>query len=146
MNWKTEAIEKLQKYDAMRLATINLPEQITLLEVEARNLRSATVDGTPVKGGGSKREEVMLNNLVRRQEMTLAYKQAQTWLKVTDRALSSLSPDEKLVLHRFYIYPERGCLERLCGELGVEKSAVYRKRDSALKRFTIALYGETESA
>ena len=50
-----------------------------------------------------------------------------------------------MVLTRFYIYPERGGVSRLCEELGVEQSSVYRKRDKALERFTLALYGELES-
>ena len=33
MNWKAEAKEKLQRYDAMRLATINIPqESVTIPE------------------------------------------------------------------------------------------------------------------
>ena len=31
--------------------------------------------------------------------------------------------------------------KRLCEQLGVEQSSVYRKRDGALYRFTLALYG-----
>jgi len=145
MNWKAEAMEKLRKYDAMRQATQNIPEEITRLELAARSIRSARTDGTAVKGGGSKREEMLLNNLVHRQELEWTLEQAQCWLTTTDRALSVLSPEEKLVLQRFYIYPERGSVDRLCSELGVEQSSVYRKRDKALHRFTTALYGAVES-
>ena len=59
MNWKAEAMEKLRKYDAMRQATQNIPEEITRLELAARSIRSARTDGTAVKGGGSKREEML---------------------------------------------------------------------------------------
>lgn len=145
MNWKAEAMEKLRKYDAMRQATQNIPEEITRLELAARSIRSARTDGTAVKGGGSKREEMLLSNLVHRQELEWTLEQAQCWLTTTDRALSVLSPEEKLVLQRFYIYPERGSVDRLCSELGVEQSSVYRKRDKALHRFTTALYGAVES-
>ena len=44
---------------------------------------------------------------------------------------------------RFYMCPEKGSVERLCSELGLESSSVYRKRDKALRRFTVALYGST---
>ena len=145
MNWKNEAMEKLRKYDAMRQATQNIPEEISRLELAARSIRSARTDGTAVKGGGSKREEMLLNNLVHRQELEWSLDQARSWLVTADRALSVLSPEEKLVLHRFYMYPERGSVERLCGELGVEQSSIYRKRDKALHRFTTALYGTVES-
>jgi hypothetical protein len=42
------------------------------------------------------------------------------------------------------MYPERGNIERLCKELGMEASSVYRRRDSALKHFTLAFYGVEE--
>lgn len=141
MNWKAEAKEKLRRYDAMRLATINIPEEIERLELDARAIRSARTDGTPVKGGGSRREEAMLSNIVHRQELAWTLQQAHSWLKTTDRALTALNNEEKLILHRLYIYPEKGGLERLCKELGMESSSVYRRRDKALKHFTMAYYG-----
>lgn len=144
MNWKAEAKEKLRRYDAMRLATINLSEEIERLEVDAQSIRSAKIDGDVVNGGGSKREEAIINNIVHRQELLWTLQQAQTWLKTTDRALSALTSDEKLILHRLYIYPEIGAPERLCKELGMETSSIYRRRDKALKRFTMAYYGISE--
>ena len=144
MNWKQEAKEKLRRYSAMRLATINIPQELERLEIDARSIRSAKTDGTPVAGGGNKREEALINNILHRQELTWTLQQAQLWLQITDRALSALSSDEKQILHRLYIYPEKGGLERLCKELGMETSSVYRRRDKALKHFTIAYYGIEE--
>ena len=141
MNWKAEAKEKLRRYDAMRLATVNIPEEMERLEIDAQGIRAARTDGTPVKGGGNRREEALLNNIVHRQELAWTLQQAQNWLKTTDRALTALNNEEKLILHRLYIYPERGNLERLCGELGMESSSVYRRRDKALRHFTLAYYG-----
>ena len=145
MNWKAEAKEKLRKYDAMRLATINIPEEIQRLEVDARSIRSARSDSTPVKGGGSRREEAMLNNIIHRQELTRTLEQARLWVKTTDRALSALTKEEKLILHSLYIYPDKGNVDRLCKELGMESSSIYRRRDKALEHFTLAYYGITEA-
>ena len=144
MNWKAEAKEKLRRYDAMRLAAINIPEELERLELDAQAIRSAKVDGDVVSGGGSKREEALINNIIERQELLWTLQQAQLWLKTTDRALSALSKDEKLLLHSLYIYPEMGALERLCKELGMETSSIYRRRDKALKHFTLAYYGIAE--
>ena len=143
MNWKAEAKEKLRRYDAMRLATINIPEELERLELDAQSIRSARFDNPAVKSS-STREDALLNNIIHRQELAWTLLQAQTWLKTTDRALTVLPNDEKLILHRLYIYPESGNLERLCKELGVESSSVYRRRDRALKHFTLAFYGVAE--
>ena len=141
MNWKTEAKEKLRRYDAMRLATINIPMEIQRLEIDAQSIRSARTDATPVSGGGNRREEAIMNNILHRQELAWTLQQAQMWLQTTDRALTALTPEEKQILHRLYIYPEKGNLERLCKELGVEASSIYRRRDKALEHFTLAFYG-----
>lgn len=145
MNWKVEAKEKLRRYSAMQKALVNIPQEIERLNLEAQSIRSSRTDGTPVMGGGSGREEAMLNNIVHRQELALTFKQAQLWKQTVDQALSVLSESEQLILRRLYIYPYKGSLATLCKELGCGKSSIYRRRDDALYKFTIALYGVTET-
>lgn len=144
MNWKAEAKEKLRRYNAMRLATINIPQEIQRLEIEARSIRSAKNDATPVAGGGNRREEAMINNIIERQELEWTLQQAQSWLQSTDRALTALNEEERQILHRLYIYPQKGGLERLCKDLDLETSSIYRRRDKALEHFTLALYGAAQ--
>lgn len=141
MNWKDSAIDRLRRYDAMRLAVSNIPAEIARLEVQASSIRGARIDSTPVNSGGSGREDAMLTNLVQRKELEWSLEQAKNWVKTVDNALSALSPEQRLVLTRLYIMPERKNIERLCMELGMEHSSIYRRRDQALHRFTIALYG-----
>ena len=143
MNWKSEATEKLRQYDAMRKAACNIPKEIQRLRVAATAIRGVSTDATPVKGS-SRREEMLINNLVHRQELQWTLEQTKCWLDVTERALSCLTQEEKLILHRLYIYPERGAVDHLCKELGIEVSSIYRHRDKALQHFTLAYYGIDE--
>lgn len=145
MNWKAEAKEKLQRYNAIRLATINIPEEMARLEIDAQSIRSTAKDAPAVTGRGGRREDTMLNNIIERQELARTLQQAQSWLKTTDRALTALSSEEKMILHRLYMYPDAGGMERLCRELNMEASSVYRRRDSALRHFVMALYGIAEA-
>ena len=145
MNWREEAKEKLRKYSAMRLGVVNIPVEIKRLEVDAKSIRSAKIDATPMPGGGNRREEALLNNIAHRQELTWTLEQAKLWLRITDRALTTLSSEDKQILHMLYIYPQKGNLEQLCTKLNIEKSSTYRRRDKALERFALSLYGTTES-
>ena len=145
MNWKVEAKEKLRRYSAMQNALINIPQEIERLKIENQNIRSSRTDGAPVKGGGSGREEALLNNLVHRQELEWTLQQAQLWKQVTDQALSVLDEADQLILRRLYIYPTKGSLAALCKGLSCGKSSIYRRRDDALYKFTIALYGAVET-
>lgn len=145
MNWKEEAKAKLRKYNAMRLATINIPLDIERLKIDAQSIRSSRTDAVPVEGGGSKHEEAMLNNIMERQELERSLKHANLWVQSVDSALCALSKEDKLILHRLFISPEPRSMERLCSELNVEQSTAYRRRDSALYKFTIAMYGAIDS-
>lgn len=145
MNWKYEAIEKLKEYSAKKQSLKSIPEEMARLESAMQSIRSATADGTPVSGGGSGREDMMLSNIVHREELARSLEQAKKWVSLVDSGLESLSADEKKILSRFYISPARGNVDALCEELGVEKAQVYRRRDSALRHFTLCLYGQTES-
>lgn len=141
MNWKYEAIEKLKQYEAKKLSLKNIPEEIKRLESAMRSIRSATADGTPVQGGGSAREDMYLSNIVCREELERSLEQARRWVATVDAGLVILTEEDRLVLDRFYINPAKGNVERLCMELACEQATVYRKREQAIRVFTLALYG-----
>ena len=145
MNWKREAIDKLKNYEAHREALENIPKEIKRLESAYAGIRSATTDGTPISGGGNTREDSMLSNIVHRDELKRRLKEARLWVAQVDKALAVLDDEERLVLDRFYIHRAKGAVEALCESLNLEKSAVYDRRDKALRHFTLALYGVTET-
>lgn len=145
MNWKLEAVEKLRQYEAKKQSLKSIPEEIKRLESVICSIRSAAADSVPVSRSGSNREDMMLSNIVHQEELKRALDQAKRWVEVVEGALRVLEVDERLVLERLYINSASGNIDRLCDELSVEKSSVYRRRDAALCRFTKALYGCTEN-
>ena len=141
MNWKQEAMERLQRYEPMVRSLQNIPLELARLEEDAKQLRSGRpelerIQSTPGRGEGR-----LVDNIVLRQELKHSYEDARLWVEITDSAISALTEEEKLVLFHLYVHPQRGAVELLCQELGVEQSSVYRKRDAALWRFTLAMYG-----
>ena len=145
MQWKEEAMEKLKRYAAMRTAEKNIPEQICMLEASAATLRSSAAPKVGGHGSVRAREDALINNMAERQELEWNLARVKQWLAVTNRGLNALSNEELVILQRMYLYPERGAVDRLCGDLGVEQATVYRKRDKALRQFTFALYGFPET-
>lgn len=141
MDWKAEAMARLKKYDAMEQAEKNIPEELKRLEMEAESIRCALSDVAVRGAGPSRGDDRMINNMILRKELEWALEEAKIWLASTRRAMQALNDGEKLVLKRLYIYPEKGSISRLCEELGLEQSSVYRCRDKALHKFTIAMYG-----
>ena len=145
MNWKREAIDKLKNYEAHKQALENIPREIKRLESAYTVLRSASTENAPVSGGGGTREDCVLSNIVLRDKLKRRLKEARLWTAQVDKALAVLGEEEKLVLDRFYIHRAKGAVEALCESLSLEKSAVYDRRDKALRHFTLALYGVTET-
>ena len=140
MDWKGEAVEKLRQLGAMETALQTIPLEVQRLELDAQSIRGAD-SGKVVGKGGGRQEDALLSNLVHRQELGNRLQQASCWVDTVKKALSTLSEEQQLVLQRLYIAPQKGSIDRLCWELGVEQSSVYRRRDQALKQFTMALYG-----
>lgn len=145
MNWKLEAEEKLRKYELMLLSVQNIPEELSRLEMSARSIRGPKTDKDPVKGGGSRRENFLLNNLVLQGELRNRLRQSKIWVQTVSDALQTLEPEERLILQRLYMVPERGAIDRLCNELNCEKSQIYRMREKSLEKFTLAMYGATST-
>lgn len=145
MNWKSEAVEKLRDYEARKASIASIPGEIRALKEQYGAIRSSTSDGTPVTGGGSGREDMLLSNIVKREELARSLRQAVSWVRLVDAGLEILSQEERLILDRFYIHPAKGNVDRLCEELGLERTAVYSRKDKALRHFTICLYGAVES-
>ena len=145
MNWKREAIDKLKNYEAHRVALENIPKEIKRLESTYAGIRSATTDGTPASKDGNTREDFMLSNIVHRDELKRRLKEARLWVAQVDNALAVLDDEERLVLNLFYIHRVKDNVKELRKRLNVEQATVYRKRDSVLRRFTIALYGIAEA-
>ena len=72
MNWKTEAIEKLKRYDAMQKSIDNIPAEIVRLENE--------YDGESI------------DNAAMRKELEWALDNAQAWVDIVDHGLEALEP------------------------------------------------------
>lgn len=145
MDWRPIAKEKLRNHEAKKNALKSLPAEIRTAESELFGIHGATTDGTPVSGGGNKQNDRFISAFVQREELEKAYTLTKSAVDQVDSALDQLTAEERKILERLYMNPSKGNVLRLCEELNIEQATVYRWRDAALKRFTIALYGITES-
>ena len=144
MDYKREAADKLRQYTARQSSLDRTAEELLRLEAEFTRIRSAGVDATPVAGGTNTREDRLVNNIAQRAELRAARQDTERWLRIMDSALAELTEEERLILTRFYIHRGRGAADRLGEELHLERAQVYNRKNAALKRFTLLLYGVTE--
>lgn len=141
MNWKKIAIERLQEYESRKLSLDLIPEQIKTLELTYTAIKGATGDETGVRPTNGKKDDAWIANILKREELKKSLQIAQSECCITEKALETLSDEEKHILYIFYIAKQRGHVERLSEELCVERSRVYELKDEALQKFTLACCG-----
>lgn len=140
--WRMQAINDLQTLNAKRQALINIPQRILELESQSTSIRSATAEGSPVKGGGSGREIMLLNNITEREELQDALDAIRKQVAKIDRALSVLTDTERRILQVRFIDREPGALSKLSRELDIDERTVRNRQTDALKLFAIAMRGK----
>lgn len=55
-------------------------------------------------------------------------------VQTTEQAIQVLTPEERLVVDRLYIHPEKGAVQALCELLELEPSSIYRRKDRAVEK------------
>jgi DNA-directed RNA polymerase specialized sigma24 family protein len=141
--WRMDAKNELESHNARKQALVNIPSRIAELESAMAAIRSSTSDGTPVRGGGSGREDMLLNNITARQQLEKSLVRTKEAVARVDRALSVLTEDDRRILELCYIYRERGAIVRLANEFCVEEKTISNRRNDALRRFQKAMSGDT---
>ena len=145
LNWCVFSIQRLKDYESRKEAVESLTEQINNLDARFTAIRSAATDETPVQGGnGNKREEMLIQNISTREELKNNLEITKHEIEITEKGLAALTDEERKILERFYINRSKGYIDRLCDELFVSKTELYRQKDEALKKFTIVCYGIVE--
>lgn len=139
--WRRQAESDLREYEAKKKSLENIPDQIRELEEKMTSIRSQTADSVSVKGGGGSRDDAYLNNIVARDRLQANLEDSRRFVSRVSNAISILTEDEKEVLRRFYMVPEKGAAYNMAAEKHVDHKTVYRWKDDALDRFTIAMYG-----
>jgi len=141
MNWKEEAIERLESYRAMRRSLKTIPTEMRRLECQAKLLGSVQLDVMPRGVRARNREDRILSNAIRYRELELSLEQARLWVEAMDESLAVLEEDHRLILELLYIEKKADALQILARRLGLEKTSIYRHRDRALRHFVLSLYG-----
>ena len=140
MNFRKEAAEKLRYYKLKKYSLQVATEEYTRLGDEMAALHAAS-DGDRVTGGEGDREAVLISLIEKRDALSVAIKNTRTWIRVVDKAMAALDDEDRLILTTLYIERTKDGIELLCNTLFVEKATIYRRKNRALRNFTIAMFG-----
>lgn len=139
--WRMDALNELQAYNARKQALENIPARIAELEEALIRIRSSAADGSPVKGGGSGREDSLLNNIVARDKLERNLADTKAAVKRVEGALSTLTDMQRRILQVRYIDQEPCAVEKLSREFNMDPRTVRNRQSDALWLFATAMNG-----
>lgn len=143
MNGIKAAISELKIYEKRKAAIVNLEERIAILNEQYVSLRGIS-NSAPVMGGANRQEEAWINNIAERGQLTTNLEIVKKLVSLTEKGLTALSDNDRLILELFYIDRPSDYIERLCDKLCVERARLYELKDKAIREFVIGMYGVVE--
>lgn len=142
MNWEKEVISRLKKYSYRKAAIKNLKDKIDYIDSSIGNIKPITIDKDPVKGGGSKQEDVLINNIIEKELLLKNLKYCQREIEELDKAFKILTKTEFEVIQRLYLETFKINIKNICEEVGYSKSNIYNISHAATKKLALYLYGK----
>lgn len=139
-----KSIRLLSKY-RYRLSSIDtIEEELREISAKKYKIRSATVDGSPVQGGGNAREEALLSILDQEEDLRDSLHDAKRLVERVEKGLDQLDARHRRVLELMYIDRQYGAARRLAEELHESEAEIYRDKDEALMQFAEARFGRID--
>ncbi len=135
MDWKTCAVDDLRRYPQMKIGVLNSREKLKVVESAARSAKNS------LKRNPGRTDSRFVDAIVESERLRKNLKIAEGLLRLIERGLDSLTEEEELLLRRFYMSNSAPNMTKLKEELGYEPRSIYRLRDRALVKFTLAMYG-----
>ncbi|WP_406714232.1 hypothetical protein QEU98_06900 [Trueperella pyogenes] len=144
LDTRKATINALCDYQAMEHLAGGAPEaEKEMLREDLTSPTSPNLDGLPRGHDPHAGEQRLAATLDRIDLISEQQAQARQYLDWFLPAWATLTDDERLILEAFYL--GQGSQEERVAQLAdhyyIEKDSVYRRKNRALDRFTVALYG-----
>lgn len=143
---RSAAISALKDYESMKYIAAHAQQHIAEREGHMTSIGSpvlTTMPKGPSKPGAGE------NRIVKAlDEINVIHEQrqrAQAYMAWFEPAWSFLSEDERFVLTHFFMCDEYKQVDNvldICERYHIERSSAYKKKDRALARLTLLLYGK----
>lgn len=134
------AIEAVRVYRSMRF----IMESTSFAEDQVRatmsGVGSPTLSGLPQGHDPRGREKRLAAGIDQLDILAERHSRAEEYMAWFEPAWTQLTDGERYVLEAFYM-GERAPMAEMTERLGVEEKSVYTRKDRALKRLSLLLYG-----
>lgn len=143
---RTAVINALKDFESMDYIIKNTQSEITATQDDMTSLGSPALSDMPKGPHNSHAAE---NKIVKAMDtislLNERYQRALEYMAWFRPAWLALSEDEQFVLSRFYMSDESRQADSVCDiceHFHIERTSAYKKKDRALARLTLLLYGK----
>ncbi|MBQ2840978.1 MAG: hypothetical protein II996_00620 [Oscillospiraceae bacterium] len=138
MDWKALALDDLRRYNYIKVGIINSTERLRAVEAAASSRLNS--DGEKTSS-----DPLFINQIAEAERLKRNISSAKIVTTAVERGLSALLPHEKRIIENYYMSDYPKSISQLKDELGYSRRSIYRLRDTALEKFTLAMYGVENS-
>ena len=138
MDWKALALDDLRRYNYIKIGILNSTERLRAVEAAASS-RSGT------DGEKKSSDPLFMDRIAEAERLRRNISSAEIVTNAVERGLSALQPHEKRIIENYYMSDYPKTIGQLKEELGYSIRSIYRLRDLALEKFTLAMYGVENS-
>ena len=131
--------EDLKEYGLKKKNLGYLKDEIERLNALKYDTPNIWTGSDPVKGGGSKQEDRLLDINCRLHKLQQNHDENMKMFENMERGLNQLTELENKIVNKLWI--ERKSVEKVARELHMSKATIYRRSDEALKTLAICIYG-----
>ena len=142
---RAAAIAAIKDYDSMRFIINNTDSEITAEREKMIGAGSPNMDGMPHAHDPSAAEERIAGGIDEIDVLKERYRQAVEYMGWFKPAWERLTEDERYILDSVYgtdgSYGS-GTIEYIADYYNIEKSTAYKRKNRALDRLTVLLFGK----
>ena len=141
---KAAAVEALKDYSAMEFIINNTEDAETELRERMTSVRSSAPTGMPHNPNPKAGEARLVKQLDEIDVLKERYRSAVEYMTWFRPAWDELSDDDRYILSEFYSEDERqtDAVGNICDHFHIERTSAYNRKNRALTRLAILLYGK----
>ncbi len=142
---RSATIAALKDYDSMKFIIDHSGEEVRCAYDSMSGVGGMKYDGMPKCHNPQAGEDRILNGIEEIDILKERYRQAVEFMDWFQPAWNELTDDERLVLDAFYGEANSygtGAADHVARYFGIEQTSAYKRKNRALDRLTILLFGK----
>lgn len=142
---RSATINVVKDYNSMKHIIENTDEDIAMLHDGMLTPSAPVNDGMPSVRNPQANENRIAHSIDKIDVLKERLRQALEYMEWFQPAWDELTEDEQFVLHEFYMVEEQKQIDavyNICEYFKIERSSAYNKKNRALDRLTLLLYGK----